>query len=297
MLPNGRPNIQKTGIPIFERLSWYHTLIDLSTGKFLLVIFTSFLVVNLVFGLAYYSIGVEHLIGVTASTTAQKFVEAYFFSAQTFTTVGYGRINPTGYLTSFIAALEAFSGLLFFAVATGLFYARFSRPRAFLRFSKTALIAPYKDGIAFMCRLVPYKNNALTDVEVRVNVNIVLEENGKDVNKFYLLDLELSNINALSLNWTLVHPIDEKSPLYKLDKSDFEKLKLEVLVFLKGFDEAFSNTVVARASYTSQEIIFGAKFLPMFHRSSNGGTTVLEIDRLNSYERVDISSRLPVSVE
>src|SRR5690349_2395991 len=90
MHPNGRPNIQKTGTSIFDRMSWYHTLIDMSTGKFLLIIFTSFLVVNLVFGLAYFSIGVEHLIGVTAATTAQKFVEAYFFSAQTFTTVGYG---------------------------------------------------------------------------------------------------------------------------------------------------------------------------------------------------------------
>ena len=114
---DGRPNIYKTGLGFFERLSWYHTLIDLSRWKFLGFILANFLLLNLVFAFIYFMVGVENLSGMWARTPLQKFIEAYFFSAQTFTTVGYGRISPTGYLTSLVAAIEAFSGLLFFALA------------------------------------------------------------------------------------------------------------------------------------------------------------------------------------
>src|ERR1700730_1001117 len=186
---DGRPNIRKTGLGFFERLSWYHTLIELPRWKFLAFILLNFLLLNLVFAVVYILIGVENLGGVVAKTPAQKFIEAYFFSAQTFTTVGYGRISPTGYVTSLVAAIEAFSGLLFFALATGLFYARFSRPRAFLKFSDNALIAPYQKGIAFMFRMVPFMNNTLIDAEVKLTLVMAVEENGMLFNRFYPMDL------------------------------------------------------------------------------------------------------------
>ncbi len=286
---NGRANIQKTGLNVFSRYSWYHTLIEIPLFKFLAFIFITFLLVNLLFAVVYFLIGVEHLGGMDASTTAQEFIEAYFFSAQTFTTVGYGRINPTGYLTSFLAAFEAFTGLLFFALATGLFYARFSRPEAFLKFSDNALVAPYKDGVALMLRMAPFKNTHLTDAEVKVTMAASVEENGKQVNKFYTLNLELSRVNALNLSWTLVHPIDEQSPLYNLSKDDIIKNNTEIMVFVKAFDETFSNTVVARTSYIGSEFIFGAKFIPMYHRAPNGKSTILELDKLNATQPVDIS--------
>lgn len=286
---DGRANVRKTGIGYFARYSWYHTLIEMSRLHFLSLIFLSFLLVNLLFAITYLIIGVEHLNGMDAHTTTEKFIEAYFFSAQTFTTVGYGRINPTGYLTSFVAALEAFTGLLFFALATGLFYARFSRPKSFIQFTDKALIAPYKDGIAFMCRLVPYKNTHLTDAEVKMTMGVSLEENGRPLNRFFSLKLELSQINALNLSWTLVHPIDEKSPLYNLLSEDLERNKTEILVFVKAFDETFSNMVVARTSYMSKEIVYGQKFVPMYHRSDNGTSTVLQLDKLNETIPTDIS--------
>lgn len=286
---DGRANVQKTGLTIFSRYSWYHTLIEMSRLTFLGLIFISFLLINFLFAVIYFSIGVDHLGGMNATTTAEKFVEAYFFSAQTFTTVGYGRINPTGYLTSFVAAFEAFCGLLFFALATGLLYARFSRPKAFLKFSENALIAPYKEGIALMFRMVPYKNTHLTDADVKVTMAVTVEENGKPVNRFFTLALELSHINALNLSWTLVHPIDEKSPLYNLSKEDIIKNNTEILAFVRAFDETFSNTVVARTSYTAPEILFGAKFIPMYQRASSGMSTIIELDKLNSTVPADIS--------
>ncbi|MBC7826241.1 MAG: Inward rectifier potassium channel Irk [Chitinophagaceae bacterium] len=290
---DGKANVHKTGISFFDKLSWYHTLIQMPRWKFLTFIFIWFLVVNLVFAGIYYLIGVENLGGMEGKTVTEKFIEAYFFSAQTFTTVGYGRINPTGYLTSFVAAFEAFSGLLFFALATGLFYARFSRPEAFLRFSENALIAPYRDGIGLMCRIAPYKNNSLTELEVKLTVAMRLEENGKEANKFYQLEMEISKVNALALSWTIVHPINDKSPLYTLAAEDFKNLKTEVFVMVKAFDETFSNTVVARTSYTNDEIVFGAKFIPMYRRSVSGGTTILELDKLNHFEKADITMALP----
>jgi hypothetical protein len=289
MNKDGKPNIRKSGIRFFEKLSWYHTMISMPRWKFLACIFVFFLGINLVFAIIYFYVGVEHLSGMSAGTKSEEFIEAYFFSAQTFTTVGYGRINPTGYLTSFIAAFEAFSGLLFFALATGLFYARFSRAQAFLRFSHNAVIAPYKDGLGFMCRMVPYKNNYLTDAEVKMTMAVVVEADGKLMNRFYPLELEIAKINALTLSWTLVHPINEKSPLYDLTEEDFKSYKAEVLVFVTAFDDTYSNQVVARTSYAHHEFVSGARFVPMFHKSHDGSSTILKIDHLDKFEEVDIS--------
>jgi inward rectifier potassium channel len=219
----------------------------------------------------------------------EKFGEAYFFSAQTFTTVGYGRINPTGFVTSAIAAIEALVGLLSFAIATGLLYGRFSKPQAYLRFSENALLAPYKDGLAIMLRVAPYKNINLTDAEAKLSVGLMLEENGKIANKFFLLDLEYSHVNSLTLSWTIVHPINEESPFYKFSLADFKNINGEILVFIKAFDDMFSNTVVARTSYTLNEIVPGAKFNPVYYRSENNHKTILDISKLNSYDKVDIS--------
>jgi inward rectifier potassium channel len=289
---NGRPNIRKTGIGFWDGLSWYHTLIEMPRWKFLMFIFIYFLIINLLFAIVYFTVGVEHLNGVSANTTVQKFIEAYFFSAQTFTTVGYGRISPAGYLTSFIAALEAFTGLLFFALATGLFYARFSRPQAFLRFSHNALIAPFNNDVALMLRMAPFKNNYLTDAEVKLTVAMIVEEDGRQVNRFFPLELEYSKVNALSLSWTVVHPITTESPLIGLTEEDLHNLKAEVLVFVKAFDETFSNTVVARTSYTAAEIKWGAKFIPMYNRSANSKHTIISLDKLNEHEPVDITAAL-----
>ena len=115
---------------------------EFSTTRFLSYMFLGYLLINLVFAIIYYFIGIEHLTGIDKSSPLQEFIDVFFFSSQTFTTVGYGRIAPVGFLASLMATLEAFLGLLGFAIATGLFFGRFSRPRAFLKFSKVALIAP-----------------------------------------------------------------------------------------------------------------------------------------------------------
>jgi hypothetical protein len=293
---NGRPNIEKKGVGLLEKVSWYHTMLELPRWKFLSILLLFFAFINLLFAGIYYAVGIEHLTGLNSTTPFNKFIDAYFFSAQTFTTVGYGRINPIGFTTSAIAALEALVGLLSFALATGLFYGRFSKPEAFLRYSGNAIIAPFKDGAAFMFRVSPYKNTSLTDAVAKVTIGLFFtDEEGNNKSEFFSAGLEYSVVNALTLSWTIVHPITEESPFYTFSEEDFAKAKGEIIVFVKAFDDMFSNEVVSRSSYVFDEIIVGAKFDPMYYRGTEKDKTILDLDKLNSYTKVDLSGILPVS--
>ncbi len=281
---DGKPNVVKRGIGLLNRYSWYHTMLGMKPGKFLFLIFAIYITINLFFAGVYYLIGINHLAGVNTGSPWKNFTEVFFFSAQTFTTVGYGRISPTGFTASAVSTFEAFLGLLSFAIATGLFYGRFSRPQIFLRFSRNAVIAPFKDGTAFMFRLAPYKNNSLSEVEVKLTAAITTEENGKLTDKFFDLPLEFAKINGLTLSWTIVHPINDKSPFFGLSKDDIANTDIEVMVFIKAFDDVFSNNVVTRTSYVSPEIIWGAKFKMMYHPSDDKSKTVLDLDKLNDFD-------------
>jgi inward rectifier potassium channel len=291
---DGKPNVVRRGINFFDQLSWFHTMLAIPRWKFWLWLIIPYIVVNAIFASIYYSIGVNHLNGIEKGTKWHNYIECFFFSFQTFTTVGYGHVSPSGTLTSSVAAFESFLGVLTLALAAGVFYGRFSKPRSFLKFSDIALIAPYRDGAAFMFRTAPYKNNHLTDAEVKLTLGMRVMRNGEEKNEFYALNVEFSKINALVLNWTIVHPINENSPIFGMSLEELKNARAEVLVYLKAFDEGFANTVLARTSYTADEIIEGAKFKPMYERSSNGEATILHIDRLNDYEKVKLPQLKPV---
>jgi inward rectifier potassium channel len=289
MNPDGSTNLRKKGIPVWQRISVYHTLLRMKRINFFLFVLFLYTGVNLFFAIIYFATGVEHLVGGDGATDYfHKFMEAFFFSSQTLTTVGYGRVAPSGLLTNTIASIESLIGILIFAVMTGLIYGRFSRPRAYLVFSPSILIAPYKDGKALMVRMATYKNNHLTDVEAQVTVALHVTENDKSVTRFYPLQLEIARINSLALSWTIVHNIDENSPLYHFNKDKVVESRMEVIVNVKAFDDHFSNIVQQRTSYTWQQIIYGAKFLPMFDRAENGEYTILDLARINHHELVSM---------
>ena len=286
---NGQPNIIKQGVRFFERYSWYHTMLEMPGPKFLLLLLVFYIGINLVFAVIYFLIGIDHLAGIIRGSTLDNFTEVFFFSTQTFTTVGYGRISPTGFLTSSVATFEAFLGLLNFAIATGLFYGRFSRPQAFIKFSDKALIAPYKKGIALMFRMAPYKNNNLSEAEVKMTMAMSTpNEEGNMIDRFYSLPLQISKINSFVLSWTIVHNIDEESPLYGMTKEEIKNSDIEILVYVKAFDEVFSNNVVSRTSYLSDEIFWGGKFRIMYYPTRTGNKTILDFHKLNDFEKVTL---------
>ncbi len=286
---DGSINLHKTGIPFWERLSLYHSLLRMSRGKFLLTVFMFYTTLNVIFASIYILIGVENLKGIIPENDMlSNFEQAFFFSSQTLTTVGYGHISPSGLQANVVASLESFLGILSFALVTGLLYGRFTRPRAYMMFSENMLVTPHRGGRALMARVATYKNNHLTDVEALVTVSLYVYEDGQRVRRFYSLPLEISKINSLALSWTLVHMINEDSPLYGISEDEFAESDIEVLCFLKGFDDHFSNIVQQRTSYRFGEMVFGAKFKPMFYRSEDNTSTILDLSLMNAYTPVPL---------
>ncbi len=281
---DGTFNLRKEGIPFLNRFSIYHNMLTIPRWKFIAVLILFFLIINLIYAFIYLVVGIDQLQGVIATTNWGKFKEAYFFSTETFTTVGYGRVNPVGDGANFVASIEAMSGFLSFALATGLMYGRFARPRAYLVFSDHALVSPYKEGTGLMFRFASYKDkHTLTNVEIRVNVGLQVTENGDKVYKYYDLKLERTRVESLPMNWTVVHPIDENSPLQGFAHADMKATDVEVYVLIRGFDDVYSNLVQQRTSYTYQEIKFNGKFVQMYRESDDGRTTILELHKLNEY--------------
>lgn len=285
---NGEPNIEVQGMPFWQRLNVYHSLLTMSNWKFLSIIFLFFILINLIFAGLYLWIGVENLGGMVAHSMSEQIGEAFFFSAQTFTTVGYGRINPIGFIASLTASLEAMIGLMTFALITGLLFGRFSRPKAYIRYSKNALFSPFKDGVALMFRMVPYTRNYLMNVEVRMTIVLRVTEDGQMRNRFFNAPLDIAKANTMTANWTLVHVINEESPLFGFSQEDILNAKTELLIFVQGFDETFSNTVMSRTSYTYEDFVYGAKFNAMYHPNETNTGTVLQLDMLDHYSLTDL---------
>ncbi len=284
---DGSTNVIRRGLSIFQSTSFYHSLINMAWWKFNVIVLFCYFVVNLLFVTLYYFLDINHLNGMVATTNTGKFLEAFFFSTQTLSTVGFGRLNPVGITDSAIAAIESMIGLLGFAIATGLLYGRFSRPVVKLLYSQNAIIAPYKGITGFMFRIANKRKNELVEVEAVVIMSYVETENGKDIRRFKTLPLELDRISVLSMTWTIVHPIDESSPMYKMKAEDFEKKSVEWMVMIKSFEDTFSQTVHSRSSYRFHELVHGAKFINVIQPGPNGAA-IVELDRINEFEMVEV---------
>ncbi len=284
---DGSFNLRKEGIPVWNRISLLHTMLNMPRWKFICLILIFYFLVNLLYASVYDIIGLRQFTGIIDGNQWQRFRELYFFSTETFTTVGYGRVNPVGNAANFVASIESMTGFLSFAIATGLIYARFSKPRAYLMFSNEALISPYRDGSGLMFRFISYKqNHNLTNVEVRVNLSIIEDENGISTYKFYDLPLERNRVDSLPMNFTVVHPINEASPLQNYTYEDMKAADVEVYVLVRAFDDVYSTTVLQRTSYTYDEIKFNSKFVQMYRESEDGKTTILEMHKLNKYNKL-----------
>ncbi|MCB9335222.1 MAG: hypothetical protein H6586_03680 [Flavobacteriales bacterium] len=280
---SGEYNVEKQGLSFLQSFSLFHSLINMSWWLFIFWMFGAYLMINLIFSITYYIIGLEGIEGMPENASL---LDAFFYSTQTLTTVGYGGLYPKGKGISIVSAIEAFIGLLSFAVATGLLYGKFSRPKGKLIFSHNALIAPYNNGKGLMIRIANAKNSQLINASVRMILSWVENIDGKPKRDFYTLKLEMDKISMLATSWTVVHPINEDSPLFQVSIEELNNKDSELIVLFNSYDDTYNQEIYSRTSYKSNEIIGNAKFVSVLGHNEQGKSTV-RLDKINEYEKVD----------
>ena len=274
MNPDGSFNVQRQHLNRWDN-TYFH-LVTMPSWKFFLLVFCSYLLINLFFATIYLIIGTDQLQGMKEGDFWSDIFTAYFFSTQTLTTVGYGHISPLGWGANIIASLESFAGLLAFALISGLLYGRFSRPSAKIVFSPNLLVAPYKGGQGMMLRMANARKSELIETEVRVIMALnQADETNTVIRRFFPLPLEIDKISFFSLSWTVVHHVTETSPLSGLTASELIDANAEFLIFVKSTDEVNQQTVYTRYSYIAEEIIWNARFRPVISRNAKGLPYVL----------------------
>ena len=262
----------------------YHWLLGISWRRFIALVFVSYISVNTVFAIVYFSLGADKFGGVEMHSPSERFYQLFFFSAQTLTTVGYGHIYPNSPLTSSVSAIESMLGLMGFALVTGILYGRFAKPKADIQYSNQALIAPYNDITGFMFRVANKKQNELIETECKLALAINNLETKK--REFHFLSLERSQINFLPFTWTIVHPIDDKSPLFDLTEGELQARDAEFVILIKSITDTYFQTVYSRMSYKPKEIVWNAKFIPMKQKPHRDGSISINLNDIHSYDKL-----------
>ncbi|MFN0119583.1 MAG: ion channel [Blastocatellia bacterium] len=283
---DGSFNVLREGLRVQESLSLYHWLLTMSWPRFFGLVTLFYLIANAVFATAYVLCGPDALNGESIRGIDSSFIRSFFFSVQTLATIGYGHIHPVGLAANIIVSIEALAGILSVALITGILFARFSRPTARVLFSDHAVIAPYHGVTALQFRLTNARASQLVELGIKVILAIFVETGGNRVRRFYALDLERDKVAFFPLSWTVVHPVNENSPLWQKTPADLAAMDTEILILLTGFDETFSQTVHARSSYRHDEIVWNAKFVDIFNRQAADGTLTIDVRRLDLIERI-----------
>ena len=280
--PDGTFNIERRGL---SAANIYERVLNFSWTYILLSFLVFYFFINAVFAFGFIAIGPEYIQGVELGSFWENYTQMLYFSIQTFTTVGYGHMSPSGVPTNLLASFVAFIGLITFALLTGLSFAKFSKPKAHILFSKNILLAPNPlkgDKPSIQFRLVNTSKNQLIDLEAHVTLTWLENVEGLLKRKFFRLDLELESIHLFPLNWTIMHMMNEESPLYGLSKSEMAAKHTELLVLVKGFDDTYTQKIHTRRSYSFSELIEGARFISMYENKDK--KTILHLSKLDEYE-------------
>jgi inward rectifier potassium channel len=270
--------------------SWRHfhpylALLNMSWTEFFLLVLAGYCAMNLLFAGGYFLLGPEALQGADTASDGRRFLSDFFFSAHTLTTVGYGNVAPATLGANILSSIEALVGLLSAALGTGLLFGRFSRPSARIAFSERMLVAPYQDRSSMQFRIVNLRPNVLMEIQAHLVLMTVEGEPGAMTRKYQALKLERDDIYFLALTWTIVHPIEEDSPLFGKSPEDLARLQAEFVIMIKAYDDTFAQAVHARYSYRYDEIAWQARFQPAFEIDGEGNM-VLNVDRVSSHAAI-----------
>ncbi len=284
---DGTFNVVRHGLPFFRSLSTYHVLLTTSWPRFFALVAAGYFGTNLAFALAYLGCGPSALAGTSGVTATERFLESFFFSVQTLATIGYGAIAPRGLAANLLVSVEALCGLLGFALATGLLFARFSRPVARILFSEQAVIAPYRGGRGLMFRIANERSAQLIDVHATVSLGRMEMVNGQRTRRFHELALERRSVVFFPLHWVIVHPIDAQSPLHGVSEQEFLDSDPEVVILLTAVEETFSQVVHARSSYKADEVVWAHRFSDMFLKTGDGRLGI-DLGKLHRIEPAEL---------
>ena len=285
---DGSFNVSRDGLSVWQELSPYHYFLTMSWPKFIGYVGLAYTVSNTLFALAYMACGATALTGFQHGFLSRFWI-AFFFSVETIATIGYGNIVPVTLAANILMTFESLVGILAFALIAGVVFARFARPTAQIVFSQTAVIAPYRDIKAFMFRIVNQRRTQIVDVQARVLFARRKKDSPIGEREFIPLTLERTGVDVFPLSWTIVHPIQEDSPLFEYASGeDLRLCDAEFLILLNGFDETFSQTVHTRSSYRGDEVVWGARFRNMFNPPGPDGTISIDVRKIHDVERVPL---------
>jgi inward rectifier potassium channel len=279
---DGTVNVKRTGLGFWENVDIYHWLIAVPRWKLFSFIIVGYITVNFLFAGLYFCIGPENFGGIDQSGAFNQFINLFFFSSQTITTLGYGHVYPKSNAAGVATAIESLLGLLSFAITTGVLFGRFSRPKADLLYSKNILIAPYQEITGLMFRVTNKKQYEL--IESEVSVAMTMKNPETNTRDFLNLNLEISKINYLALCWTIVHPIDESSPLYQLSLKDLEERDMEILILIKAINDTISQSVYSRFSYKAGDFVMDAKFKPLPQEATRNGKLKVAVNEIHLFD-------------
>ncbi|NJR25660.1 MAG: ATP-sensitive inward rectifier potassium channel 10 [Richelia sp. CSU_2_1] len=275
-------NIVRLGVPRLHFADLYHWLLNLGWPQFFLLIFLSYTVTNSLFALVY-------LAGGDCITNARpgSFKDAFYFSVQTMATIGYGSMYPRNDYANTVVAVQALFGLWGVAMVTGLAFAKFSRPTARVIFSRVAVIAPFNGVPTLMYRTANQRRNQILEAQQRATlIRDEVTAEGELMRRFYDLQLMRSNSPIFALTWTVMHAIDENSPLYDLTAKDLVEHQTEIVITLTGIDETVSQTIHARHSFVASEVLWDMRFVDIISRTPDG-KRVVDYTRFHQVKAVE----------
>ena len=277
---DGRFTARREGFAALSYLNGYHAMLTMTWPKFLGIVTLVYAGMNALFAALYLACGRGALGGLGVEQMGGRFLHAFFFSVETFATIGYGNIFPATEAANWVMTVESIVGILGVALLTGLVFARFARPTAALLFSTKAVVAPYQGKSGFMFRITNARSNQLMELEAKVQFTR-LDGKGR---RYTQLKLERTKVVFFPLSWTIVHPIDETSPMFGMSHDDLLRTDAEFLILISGIDETFAQTVHARSSYKADEIAVGMKFANMYNPVAKDGTISIDVSKLSDLE-------------
>ena len=268
--PSGRPSLPIIGLHRRRFGDGYHWLMTLSWPRFLLWWVALYLGTNLVFGFLYWLQP-----GGVAQARPHVFSDAFFFSVQTLGTIGYGEMWPRSLYAQSLVTTEAFASLALTAVGTGLIFARVSRPTARVMFSRHAVVTVRDGRPNLMFRAGNTRMNQILEADVSVSLaRRQFNKEGVEYRTFVDLKMVRSHTPLFALTWTMMHEIDETSPLYDATRETLEASLGELIIIISGVDDTFAQRIHARHSYMPHEIIWGQRLADIFLKDEAGARYV-----------------------